>query len=48
MTDPCLQAEVVAANVSLALARMRLDKLPLLQFHTWDYLDGPGTVLPST
>ena len=35
-------ADVVDTNVRLALTRMRLDKLPLMQFHTWDYLDGPG------
>ena len=36
---------VVDAAVERALDRTQQGKLPLLQFHTWDYCDGPGTWL---
>ena len=35
-------AEAVDAAVKLSLSRLQCKVLPLLQFHTWDYLDGPG------
>jgi aryl-alcohol dehydrogenase-like predicted oxidoreductase/enamine deaminase RidA (YjgF/YER057c/UK114 family) len=34
--------EAVDAAVKLALSRLQCERLRLLQFHTWDYLDGPG------
>ena len=38
-------AAAVDAAVRRALTRMGVARLPLLQFHTWDYCDGPGTWL---
>lgn len=35
-------AAAVDAAVKLSLSRLGCTKVPLLQFHTWDYLDGPG------
>ena len=35
-------AEAVDAAVRLACTRLGLESVPLMQFHTWDYLDGPG------
>ena len=38
-------AEAVDAAVRKSLSRMGRETLDLLQFHTWDYLDGPGVWL---
>ena len=40
-------ADAVDAAVKLSLSRLARTKLPLLQFHTWDYLDGPGRWLQT-
>ena len=38
-------AAAVDAAVQLSCSRMQLPVIPLLQLHTWDYLDGPGAWL---